>query len=176
MATRRNKTTLTTQSPPVAMAQEGPPGTAPAQGSSPAADANRKATFGIVVDVNGKQITVPASDISNFASKGIEFDLPEPVEVGNYADLSSFLKDKLGVSLPDLKELPSPFTGVGDKIAETKVSVKKFHIKVPSKTAQRPNQYTLSMSAEWPGETSPLQVGPITIKGFTFGVTNEPPK
>lgn len=162
MATRRNKATLMDQTPPRALAQK-------------TAETDAHATFGIVVDVNGKELTLAASDLSNLTTQGIEFELPAKVEVGTYGDLSKFVKDNLKVNLPDLETLPSPFAEIGDQIAKLTVSIEKFHIKVPKKTTtdQETNHYTLRMFAEWKNDSAP-KIGPISVKGFRFGVTNEP--
>jgi hypothetical protein len=93
----------------------------------------------------------------------------------------AYLSETLHVMIPDWQQLPAPFNDFAGKVEDLHVIIDKAHIKVfptkkPDGTAveQQPTQYTLQMRVvEVAQDKNLAQLGPIGLKGFLVGVTNE---
>lgn len=148
--------------PPVTTNPPGVPATAPTS----------RVMFGVALTINNKPVLVTTDDVANIREKGIEFTLPDPVELGTINDARHFLQTEYGVSTEFLDQLPGPLKDVANRLTSLDFTVQKLHVKVPPGTA--PTQYTLAMSAMWPNGTG-IHVGSsMVIDGVVFGVTNEP--
>ena len=138
-----------------------------------------KPVFGVVFNLHGTQVPVSTADIADAAKKGIEFTLPEPVDLGTLTDFNSWLNTQFGIPLLNIQALPTLLQPVIAKLTSLDVTVQEFHLKVPGSDAG-PNattQFTLGMKAMWPdGQGINLLTGVLSIDGVFMGATNEPPK
>jgi len=134
--------------------------------------------FGLNFNLHGTMVPVSTDDIANAKTKGIEFTLPEAVNLGTLTDFQAWFQKQFGVNLPLGTDLPSPLGKIMELLTTLDVSVDQFHIKVPGTESEDQNKlYTLAMSAIWPaGQGIPLIPGVLTIDGAVFGVSNEAPK
>jgi hypothetical protein len=147
----------------------------------PAAPADSRATklvFGITFNLHGTQVSISTADIADAKAKGIEFTLPQPVDLGTLTDFQTWFKTQFGIDLPLGTDLPPPLGAVMGKLATLDVRVDEFHVKIPgTDNLNDPKLFTLAMSAIWPPDGGiSLIPGVLSIDGGFFGVTNEPPK
>ena len=162
--------------------------TAPAPDKSGVAakgnDGQVKAVFGVVLDIKGKQLVLNSDTITELETKGFELGTTEPLDLGTFKDMLAYLSDTLHVMIPDWQQLPAPFNDFAGKVEELHVIIDKAHIKVfPTKKSDgtaaepQPTQYTLQMRVvEVAQDKNLAQLGPIGLKGFLVGVTNEDQK
>ncbi|WP_143286576.1 hypothetical protein [Burkholderia ubonensis] len=134
--------------------------------------------FGLNFNLHGTMVPVSTDDIANAKAKGIEFTLPERVNLGTLTDFQAWFKKQFGIDLPLGTDLPPPLGAIMNKLTTLDVSVEQFHVKIPgTDTPDAPKLYTLAMSAIWPADGGiPLIPGVLTIDGAVFGASNEPPK
>jgi len=137
-----------------------------------------KLVFGVTFNLHGTQVPISTADIADAKKKGIQFTLPQPVDLGTLTDFQTWFKTQFGVDLPLGTDLPDPLGQIMTKLATLDVSVDQFHVKIPgSDNPSDPKLFTLAMSAIWPpGGGIPLIPNVLSIDGGFFGVTNEPPK
>lgn len=149
---------------PVALVKDDPPAT--------------KLVFGLNFDLHGTMVPVSTDDISKMKTEGIDFTLPEPVDLGTLNDFTAWFNKQFGVNIPSADQLPAPLDKIIGKLATLDVAVEQFHIKVPGTASKDQNKlFTLAMSAIWPdGEGIDLIPGVLSIQGAVFGATNESPK
>lgn len=135
------------------------------------------AILGLVLVINNKEFTVNSDAITEFKTKGFEFGLTESVDLGTFETMVEYLNKEFNLAIPTTGDgLPPPLDGVVNTVKELDVTITKAHIKVPG--AEPPGgktQYTLEMNVS-KKEGNIGDLGPIGIKGFVIGVTNEPKK
>ena len=143
-----------------------------------------KVQLGLVFEINGKTVSVsPKQAISNFNTlkeKGIEFTLPERLELGTIEKLDDFLERQFGTefSLPEASDFPSPLDSAYAKLEEIVLAVEAFHLKVlgtqEKADKKRSADYSIGLSATWPiGEEVALIDDVLEIKGLYLKLSNE---
>lgn len=155
------------------MAKAKPKGKIVSVAADPAPSTN-KMIFGIVVEINEKQVPISTDDLSDLKKNGLHFTLPEPVTLGSFTDLSDWLDKNFGVSIPDGTDLPDPLDKLVGAIKTLEFKVEQLAIKIPgtdNKTEKR--TYQLRLSGAW-NEAHDIIPGldVLQIKGGIFGVTN----
>ncbi len=131
--------------------------------------------FGVVFDLNGTHVPVSTKDIANAKANGIEFTLPQEVELGTMNDFAKWFSDKFKVTLPKPAEMPPPLDTVLGKLADLKVTVRQFHVKIPGTgSSDTAKLFTINLSGSWP-ENQGIELIPdvLSIEGVVFGVSNE---
>ncbi len=143
-----------------------------------------KVQLGLVFEINGKPVSVsPKQAISDFKAlkeKGIEFTLPERIELGTIEKLDDFLERQFGAefSLPEASDFPSPLDQAYAKLEEIVLAVESFHLKVLGTQEKadkgRSADYSIGLSATWPiGEQLDLIEKVLAIKGVYLKLSNE---
>lgn len=136
-------------------------------------ESTKKLVFGIVLDINGEDVGISTNDISKAKQQGIEFTLPEPVDVGTIENFETWFSAKFGVNIPSPENLPAPLDQVVKDLTNLDLGVDAFHIKIPpSESADKQKKYTLRMHLTWSKEHE-IDLEVFKIKGAVFGVTNE---
>ncbi len=137
-----------------------------------------KLVFGVTFNLHGTQVPISTDDVADAAKNGIEFRLPQAVDLGTLDDFVAWFNNQFGVAIPSANDLPPPLDKIIGLLTSLNVRVDQFHIKIPGTADTDQNKYyTLAMSAFWTsGEGIPLIPGVLTIDGAVFGVSNEPPK
>ena len=131
--------------------------------------------FGVTLQVGTYTFPVSSDDLANMKKKGIDLRLPAATRLGTIADLTTWVKDNLGVTLPAPDDFPPPLNGIFDRLSSLVWTVNQAHLKVPgTEPANQPTLYTLVISAAWDDEGIPIIPGVLSIKGGVVGVTNEP--
>jgi hypothetical protein len=142
-------------------------------------------TPGIILEINGTTVPLEAKDIKDAASKGVQYTLPQPVDVGSVDDLSAFLDSQFGASpIPDADTFPTPLDSVFAKLSDLNLAVEHFDVNVPpSKNAddtdiaeadQKATSFKLGMSATWAdGDEVELISGKLAIKGIYLNVVKD---
>ncbi len=135
-----------------------------------------KFTFGVIFDINDKDVTISASDLSSIAKNGVKFDLDEPIDLGTVGQIDTFIEQDLkitGVDVPSADNFPAPLNTIVNKLEQLDISIDRFKLDVPPKgqTGQTGTQYALQMSAKWQ-KNDGIDLGVATVKGGAFGVTN----
>ena len=135
------------------------------------------AILGMVLVINNKEFTVNSDAITEFKTKGFEFGLTEAVDLGTFKTMVEYLNKEFNLAIPTTGDgLPAPLDGVVNTVKELDVTITKAHIKVPgTEPPGGKTQYTLEMNVS-KKEGNIGDLGPIGIKGFVIGVTNEPKK
>ncbi len=132
------------------------------------------ALFGLQFTIKGKPVTITSGDIATAASKGIEFTLPGPVDLGTINDLIGWINTTFSVNIPPATSLPSPLDKVVGTLTSIDFVVTTFHVKLPG-TGGGNTQYTLGMTATL---ANPINLIPnstaLQITGALVGVSNEP--
>ncbi|WP_100448812.1 hypothetical protein [Glycomyces xiaoerkulensis] len=146
--------------------------------SNPADETPAKKTdivFGVVFDLNGTHVPVSTKDIANARANGIEFTLPEAVELGTMNEFETWFSEKFKMSLPKPTDMPPPLDEVLGKLANLKVTVRQFHVKIPGTgSSDKAKLFTISLSGAWPENNGvELIPGVLSIGGVVFGVSNE---
>lgn len=135
--------------------------------------------MGLVLDVNGRSVTINSGDIANLKTNGIDMGITEPVDVGLFSDIVTYINTTFGVSIPtDASNLPEPLATVVPKVLGLRVTILKAHIKIPGTASPDQNKYyTMVMSMlEDKGDLASITLpggGTLGIKGAVLGVTNE---
>jgi hypothetical protein len=133
--------------------------------------------FGVTFVLNGQQVPVYAKDITNAATNGVEFTLPQPIDLGTFNDFAAWFKTQFGVDIPSTSTLPPPLDQIAGQLASLDVSVDMLHVKVPPAAppgqSRAPTQYTVALRAVFPGTGFDLIPGLLQIQGAVFGVSNE---
>ena len=174
--------------------------TATAKDTTIATTNQTKVYFGLVFDVDGKEVSLePTTAINDIKENGIECGLPAntTVSLGRAGDringiLKTFGTDstipttdkEIEATLPDIEALQTAYKKVVDAV----LTIEDFHVKIPGSKAKaiNPNAstlYTIGLSATWPeipknedntppasGETG---VGSLALKGIYLTVSNE---
>ncbi|MBD2357425.1 hypothetical protein H6G41_22865 [Tolypothrix sp. FACHB-123] len=155
--------------------------------------------LGLAFDLNGTPIALePKQAISEIKKQGFEVELPKRLELGSAGDGIDNILKQLGSTyrvnqsadsgvtvikskLPNFNVL----TQLYDKVATARLSVEKFHVKIPgddyltekkktdasAQITSNDYKYTIGLSATWPltgNETG------LTLTGIYFEVSNEP--
>lgn len=142
------------------------------------ADEAAKATFsfGMVFEINGTPVPISTADIEKIKNSGVKFELSNPVVLGSFSNLITWIDQKFGVKFPT----DTGVTWLDDivkKVIEMEFTVTVFKLDVPGKDrTDDPTRYALEIAGQFLGE-------PLTIPGFdfigvrggVFGVTNIPP-
>jgi hypothetical protein len=133
--------------------------------------------FGVTFVLNDQPIPVYAKDIANASANGIEFSLPQAVDLGTFNDFSAWFSSQFGVAIPDTSTLPPPLDKIAAQLADLDVAVDMLHVKVPPAApaggVRAPTQYTVALRATFPGAGFDLIPNILQIKGAVFGVSNE---
>ncbi|HEX8392432.1 MAG TPA: hypothetical protein VF665_08765 [Longimicrobium sp.] len=139
-----------------------------------AADGTLSVLFGLQFLIDGKPVTISSADIANAATKGIEFAIPGPLDLGTLANLISWINTTFSVNIPSGDSLPSPLNEVVNVLTNIDFTVTEFHIKIPPKGSSDTVQYTLALTATL---ASPINLIPgseaLKITGALVGVSNE---
>jgi hypothetical protein len=154
------------------------PSTAPARRTTALAAAGDTSTtnlvFGIVFEINGKQVPISTADVADAVKNGFEFTLPGPVDLGTIADLNTWLNTQWGVPVVDPSTWPDVLKNVWNKAVSLDFTVAELHVKVPPKGSSDPVQFTFGMTGTW---ADPIVLLPVLkIGGIFAGATNEPKK
>jgi hypothetical protein len=171
------ESTRTLAEQPVAPAETTETALAPAETPRASGDLSESpsAILGMVLVINNKEFTVNSDAITEFKTKGFEFGLSEPVDLGTFQSMVEYLNKEFNLAIPTTGDgLPPPLDGVVNTVKELDVTITKAHIRVPG--AEPPGgktQYTLEMNVS-KKEGNIGDLGPLGIKGFVIGVTNEP--
>jgi hypothetical protein len=154
-----------------------PPARARSRGVSPRAltgDSSYNIRFGIILDINGKPVPVTSGDLGSAKSKGVEFLLQEPLDLGTIEQFQVWVNDKFKVSMPLAGELPTPLNDVVGAITHMEITVEKAHVKVPgSDTPNASVGVTLEVNGTFQPEIVLIQ-DKLGIQGLVFGFSNEP--
>src|SRR6476646_937509 len=133
--------------------------------------------FGVTFTLNGTQVPVYAKDITHASANGVEFSLPQPIDLGTFNDFASWFQSQFGVSIPETSTLPPPLDGIAGKLASLDVAVDMLHVKVPPAVpagqTRGPVQYTVALRAVFPAPGLELIPNVLEIQGAVFGVSNE---
>lgn len=126
--------------------------------------------FGVILIINGKDVPIePAKAVRNAKVDGMEFSLPQRVEIGTAAELGAFLgtlTDDLP-HLPQSSDFPTPLDQVYGKLTSLNLAVEKLDLRVPPSTPAKPTTFTLGLSATWSdGSEVNLISGKLAIKGL----------
>jgi hypothetical protein len=138
-------------------------------------DTNKnKLVFGIVVDVNGTEVPISTDDIDGYEDNGFKFELPQPVELGSFQDLFTWLSSNFGVEVPSAANLPDPLDKMVGAVETLVFSVDQLAFQIPGKNQEgKPTTYNLRISGSW-DQAKPIIPGleVLKLKGGVFGVTN----
>ncbi len=141
-----------------------------------------KVVFGLVFDLHGTLVPVSTANLEEAKKEGVEFTLPEPVNLGSFEDFSEWFKKQFGVDIPKAEELPEPLGKVLGKLAKLEVTVTQAHIKVPGEPEAGKKKaatlFTIELTASWPKSEGGIVLieDVLEIQGAMFGVSNEPKK
>lgn len=132
--------------------------------------------FGIVIDVNGTEVPISTDQIGDYINKGFDFSLPQPVHLGSFDDLFTWLQTNFGVTVPPASNLPSPLSDMVAAITSLEFTVEQlaFHIPGKNNTGDKVT-YKLRIAGSW-NQAKPIipGVNVLKLKGGVFGVTNMP--
>ena len=138
---------------------------------------------GVVLTVNGKQVTLEPSDAA--LAGGKHYELLEPVDLGTPASITNMLAD-VGAPNFDLNaeiaQLPPPLDTIAGKLANVDIIVQKFELTIPPADNQGnrgPTTFTLGLAGMWPEADGLITVGPLSIRGVYLlvkedGITTPP--
>jgi hypothetical protein len=141
-----------------------------------------KLVFGLVFDLRGTLIPVSTANLEEAKKEGVEFTLPEPVNLGSFEDFSEWFNTQFKVEIPKAGTLPEPLGKILTKLESLEVTVTRAHIKVPGEPEEGKEKeatlYTIELSAAWPKSKGGIELipGVLEIQGAMFGVSNEPTK
>jgi len=128
------------------------------------------AYFGIVLEVNGKEIALePKTAIDQIKEKGIEAELPPGTEVhlGSLGGGLQGFATKLGVNLPAKTDLPLPVLQEAyDTLISAELTINDLYLKIPPNNATK--SYRLGLYVGWP-QAKDL-VGDLKLKGFSLKI------
>lgn len=143
----------------------------------PGTSAGPSVLFGVTFTLNGTQVPVYAKDITNASVNGVEFSLPQPIDLGTFNDFATWFHTQFGVTIPATSTLPPPLDQIAGKLASLDVQVDMLHVKVPPAAAagqsRGPVQYTVALRAIFPAPGLELIPGVLEIQGAVFGVSDE---
>jgi len=149
------------------------------QSNSPQTPANKTETLiGIKVSINNQPVTITINDLEKAKKDGFAFKLPEPIELGSFEDLVTWLDTQFKLTLNDelgsqaAKELPDPLNTIVMDIENLDFKLEKFDFNLPPKSSTKKKTYTLQLGAKLPQPVD-LISGSLAIDGFVFGVSNE---
>jgi hypothetical protein len=131
------------------------------------------AYFGIVLEVNGKEIALePKTAINKIKDQGIEAELPPGTEVhlGSIAGgLEAFVKTiDSSFSLPKKEDLPLPVLQDSYEALKTaELTINDLYLKIPP-AGQGPKSYRLGLYVGWPDAKA--LVGSLKLKGFSLKI------
>jgi hypothetical protein len=131
------------------------------------------AYFGIVLEVNGKEIALePKTAINKIKELGIEAELPAGTEVhlGSIAGgLEKFAKTiDPSFALPAQADLPlQPLRDAYGALTTAELTINDLYLKIPPAGSQDSTAYRLGLYVGWSGDAKTL-VGDLKLKGFSI--------
>ena len=140
---------------------------------------------GIVLSLNGQDVTLSPSSTGDLKKTGAEYTLPEPIAIGSAKDISAFLSDTFGApALPAASTFPSPLDQVYGKLTDLVLTVDEFSLKVPPTqnadgsdippATRKATSFTVGISAMWPpGQEVNLITGKLAVKGIYLSVSKD---
>lgn len=133
-----------------------------------------KLVFGIVVDVNGTEVPISTDDIGDYVNNGFKFELPQPLELGSFQDLFTWLSSNFGVEVPPATNLPPPLSDMVLAIETLVFSVDQLAFQIPGTNQKgKPTTYNLRISGSWDQSKQIIPgIDALKLKGGVFGVTN----
>ena len=144
---------------------------------TPPAAAGTSVMFGVTFTLNGTQVPVYAKDITHASTNGVEFSLPQPIDLGTFNDFAAWFQNQFHVAIPATDTLPPPLNEIAGKLASLDVAVDMLHVKVPPAApagqTRGPVQYTVALRAVFPAPGLELIPNLLEIQGAVFGVSNE---
>jgi len=135
-------------------------------------------SFGVIVEINQKPVALMAdrAALDNLKTNGLDLNLPAPVPLGQIGkDISELEKIVKSVvpdapGLPSTNSLPGPIQAILKAITTLNVRVDDLRIHIPPPGGKDQDfRYLLRIAAEWDTKDE-KKLGPITVKGFAFGV------
>jgi hypothetical protein len=139
-------------------------------------------SFGVIVEINRQPVALMADGaaLEKMKKEGLDLNLPGPVSLGqvgkDMAELDKMVKGLFpdAPSLPSTDSLPDPIQQILKGISTLNLRVDDLRIHIPPPGGKVQDfRYALRIAAEWLAQDE-KKLGPITIKGFAFGV--ESPK
>jgi hypothetical protein len=130
------------------------------------------AYFGIVLEVNGKEIALePKTAINKIKEQGIEAELPAGTEVhlGSMAGgLEKFVQTiDPKFALPDQNDLPLPaLQNAYGALKTAELTINDLYLKIPPANSTDSTSYRLGLYVGWSGQAQTL-VGSLKLKGFS---------
>lgn len=83
---------------------------------TPPAAAGTSVMFGVTFTLNGTQVPVYAKDITHASTNGVEFSLPQPIDLGTFNDFAAWFQNQFHVAIPATDTLPPPLNEIAGKL------------------------------------------------------------
>ena len=95
------------------------------------------AILGLVLVINGKEVTLNSDTITDIQKKGLDLGITEPVYLGTFSQMIDEIKKTFNVDIPTNPEVvPPPLDGFLKNVENLGVTIVKAHIKVPPAPAE----------------------------------------
>jgi hypothetical protein len=143
--------------------------------------------MGVTFELEGKEISLePKTEISDIKTKGLECELPQPVELGEIGNrIGQFLDifDESGEASKaifegeDVKAEIKAIPVIGEVITgilDANITINEFYIKIPpQKKTPDPTLYSVGISAVWDVKSGEGKLfGGLSLKGVYLKVSN----